>query len=111
MLELARRPHLIGKSEAVDPSFLRRAPLAAPHEGPLADDAVGVRLHRPSEVGASREAVDANAFEPQPRLDIEQLRQDAEHLDRRGEAGRLDQWRLAMRAILPHRRFEFVGRA
>lgn len=111
MTELARGAHLIGESEAVDPPFLRRAPLATPYEGPLPYDSLDVGLDEATEIRAPRISFDAHALEPHSRLHIEQLRQHAEDFDLGGEAGSLDQRRLAMRAILPHGGLEFVGRA
>ena len=49
-----------------------------------------MHLDRPAEVGAARIPFDANALQTQGRLNVQQLREDSQDLDRRREAGRLD---------------------
>ena len=74
---------LIGKSEAVSPTLLLRAPAAIPHELVNSCLARGVDLDCSDEVRATRSAAQRDALDRKMGLDCEHVREKPPDFDRR----------------------------
>jgi hypothetical protein len=109
--ELIGGADLIGKSERVDPTLLLGPPAAVPGELDGAGLPATLDRHRPHEVRAPGAGVDAESLDRPFRVRVQQLADQADHLDARDIAHEGDRGRFCTRGECDDVGLEAIGGA
>jgi len=109
--EHVRRANLVGKPERIDPTLLLRPPAAVPCELDRARLSATLDRGKADEVGASRSGIDPNPLDHPFGVRVQELIDEAEHLDARDISHHGDRGRICARGECDDVRLEAFGGA